>query len=118
MTESADDQRIDPETESAGRKKSNWIFKLITYAITIVCFYLVFNKTEATAAREGLTVLEYLSRFFAEADWTAWLALMGAYSLFFILVDSAIWRAVRWFNVPELKLRSYYPFEQAPTFYL
>ena len=110
MTESVDQQRIDPETESVGQKKSNWIFKLITYAITIVCFYLVFNKTEATAAREGLTVLEYLSRFFAEADWTAWLALMGAYSLFFILIDShAIWRAVRWFNVPELKLKELLP---------
>ncbi len=34
MTESGDDQRIDQETESAGLKKSNWIFKLITYAIT------------------------------------------------------------------------------------
>ncbi len=39
-----------------------------------------------------------------------WLALMIPYSLFFFLVDShATWRAIRWFNTPEIKLTNILP---------
>ncbi len=39
-----------------------------------------------------------------------WLALMIPYSLFFFLVDShATWRAIRWFNTPEIKLTNVLP---------
>ena len=82
-----------------------WLFKVATWAVTLFCFYLVYSRTEATAAQESLTVVEYLLRFFSEADWTVWLMVMIPYSLFFFSVDShATWRAVRWFNAPQLRL--------------
>ena len=97
---------------SAENKKSGkgLLFKVATWALTICCFYLVFSRTEATAAREGMTVAEYLLRFFADADWTLWLMVMIPYSLFFFSVDShASWRAIRWFNAPQLRLTQVLP---------
>jgi hypothetical protein len=83
----------------------SWLFKVGTWMVTLLCFYLVFTRTETTAAREGLTVAEYLLRFFQDADWTAWLMVMIPYSLFFFSVDAhASWRAIRWFNAPQLRL--------------
>ena len=39
-----------------------------------------------------------------------WLALMIPYSIFFFLVDShATWRAIRWFNAPDIKLTQILP---------
>lgn len=96
----------------AENKKSGkgLLFKVATWALTIFCFYLVFSRTEATAAREGMTVAEYLLRFFADADWTLWLMVMIPYSLFFFSVDShASWRAIRWFNAPQLRLTQVLP---------
>ena len=97
---------------SAENKKSGkgLLFKVATWALTVFCFYLVFSRTEATAAREGMTVAEYLLRFFADADWTLWLMVMIPYSLFFFSVDShASWRAIRWFNAPQLRLTQVLP---------
>lgn len=100
MTESVEGQEEKKPTSGLG-----WLFKIITWAVTIFCFYLVFMRTEATAARENLTVVEYLLRFFADADWTVWLMVMIPYSLFFFSVDShASWRAIRWYNAPRLRL--------------
>ena len=96
----------------AEHKKSGkgLLFKVATWALTIFCFYLVFSRTKATAAREGMTVAEYLLRFFADADWTFWLMVMIPYSLFFFSVDShASWRAIRWFNAPQLRLTQVLP---------
>ena len=42
----------------------------------------VYTRTEQPLL-EGLTVVEYLLRFFSEADWTVWLMVMIPYSLFF-----------------------------------
>ena len=69
--------------QPASKSGKGWIFKAATWAVTLFCFYLVYTRTEATAAREGLTVVEYLLRFFSEADWTVWLMVMIPYSLFF-----------------------------------
>lgn len=92
------------------KKSTSLLFKIATWALTILCFYLVFSRTEATAAREGLTVLEYLLRFFAGADWVMWLSIMMPYSVFFFLVDShASWRAIRWFNAENLHLKDVLP---------
>jgi hypothetical protein len=106
---SADNKSEPDELQDAPRtgrkpKVSPW-FKLATWALTLGCFYMVYTRVDAAAARDGLTALEYMARFFGEANWLAWLALMIPYSIFFFLVDShATWRVVRWFNAPDLKL--------------
>lgn len=92
------------------KKKVNVLFRVATWLVTAGCFYLVYRRTDGAAAREGLTVVEYLVRFFGEANWLAWLALMIPYSVFFFLVDSHVtWRVVRWFNAPTLRLRDILP---------
>ena len=95
----------DQTAEQKSKSGLSWLFKVGTWMVTLLCFYLVFTRTETTAAREGLTVAEYLLRFFQDADWTAWLMVMIPYSLFFFSVDAhASWRAIRWFNAPQLRL--------------
>ena len=49
--------------ESTQGKSKSILFKVATWAITCFCFYLVLSKTQTTAAREGLTLVEYLVRF-------------------------------------------------------
>ena len=78
--------------------------------MSLVCFALVFRKIGIAAAHEGLSASEYLVRFFADADWLTWLAVMVPYSCFFFLVDSHVtWRVVRWFNAPEFEFRRMLP---------
>jgi hypothetical protein len=91
-------------------RRSHPLFKALTWLVTFGCFYLVYTRTEAAAARESLTAVQYLIRFFAEANWLAWLAVMMPYSVFFFLVDAHVtWRVVRWFNAPELRFRDMLP---------
>lgn len=100
----------DVQAVPAPRKKAGPLFRIATWLLTFGCFYLVYTRTAAAAARDDLTVWEYLLRFFGEANWLAWLALMIPYSIFFFLVDShATWRAVRWFNAPDLRYRDMLP---------
>ena len=97
---------------AAAAKKPLWglVFRIGTWLLAAGCFYLVYTRMEAAAARESQTVLTYLAAFFAEADWLFWLALMIPYSIFFFLVDSHVtWRVVRWFNAPDLKLGGVLP---------
>jgi hypothetical protein len=100
----------DAAAAPVARKKSGPLFRVATWLLTFGCFYLVYERTDAAAARDGLTVLEYLLRFFGDANWLGWLALMIPYSVFFFLVDAhATWRVVRWFNAPGLRYREMLP---------
>lgn len=97
-------------SEAPQAKKSNLLFRGATWLIAIGCFYLVYGRTEQAAAREDLSVVDYLVRFFGEADWVAWLALMIPYSLFFFVIDAHVtWRVIRWFNAPQIKLGNVLP---------
>ena len=90
--------------------RTNWLFRIATWLLTFGCFYLVYGRLVAAAARDSLSVADYLVRFFGEANWLAWLALMIPYSVFFFLVDSHVtWRVVKWFNAPSLKLTDILP---------
>jgi hypothetical protein len=100
----------DAPAAPVARKKSGPLFRAATWLLTFGCFYLVYQRTDVAAARDGLSVVEYLLRFFGEANWLAWLALMIPYSVFFFLVDAHVtWRVVRWFNAPDLKYREMLP---------
>ena len=101
---------LDNEAPVIGKKKTSLLFRVVTWLVTLVCFYLVFQRTDAAAAREQLSLLQYLSRFFGEANWLAWLAVMVPYSVFFFVVDAHVtWRVIRWFNAPNIKLKNVLP---------
>ena len=96
-----------------GRGDASWAsraFRAATWIVAAGCFYLVYTRVEAAAARQDQAALEYLIEFFREADWTLWLTVMIPYSVFFFLVDAhATWRVVRWFNAPDLQLANVLP---------
>ncbi len=103
MTESAASA---PKTAGA----LSYVWRALTWLLTAGCFYLVYTRLDAAAAREGVSAWTYLVDFFADANWYAWLAVMVPYSVFFFLVDSHVtWRVVRWFNAPALKLTDVLP---------
>ncbi len=96
--------------ESPADRAKSILFRTMTWLIAFACFYLVYNKVEKAAFRDGLTALEYLINFFQRADWTLWLALMIPYSIVFFLIDShATWRVIKWFNTSEIKFTDVLP---------
>lgn len=75
--------------------------RLAIWAITIVCFYILYGRLSGAAAREGQDLASYLVRVFERVSWGTLLALLVPYSLAFFLIDSiAVWRVVNWFNAP------------------
>ena len=98
------------EQAAATKRVPSLIFKVISWLLAIGCFYLVFSRVDAAAAREGLTLLEYLVDFIGDVNWIVWFAVMMPYSVFFFLIDSNVtWRVLRWFNAPELRYRDILP---------
>jgi hypothetical protein len=82
------------------RRRPVWV-QVIPWLVAAGCFWLAWSKISGAAAREGIGAPEYLARFFGQANWGAWLAVMIPYSVFFLLVDSfATTRVINWFNAP------------------
>ena len=91
-------------------KLRSWGVKGFVWLIAAGCFYLVYDRIDTVASAEGQTAWQYLARFFAEVNWGWYLLLMMTYSVFFVLVDShALWRVIRWFNLPEIKWTQLFP---------
>jgi hypothetical protein len=91
-------------------KPTQLLWRVVTWALAIGCFYLVFGRIEAAAARDGLDPVKYIVEFFREADWLTWLGLMIPYSIFFFLVDAHVtWRVIRWLNVPTIRFAEILP---------
>ena len=89
-----------PSPSQAQPKPALWQ-QIFPWAITLICFGYLYTRLSGAAAREELTLIEYLGGIFARVSWTKWLALMVPYSFFFFLIDSAVvWRVVSWFNTP------------------
>ncbi len=75
--------------------------QILPWAITIACFGYLYTRLSGAAARDGLSLVDYLGGIFSRVSWTHWLALMIPYSAFFFLIDSlVVWRVVSWFNTP------------------
>jgi hypothetical protein len=78
--------------------------QLLSWLAAFGCFYLVYGRIAAAAARQSQTPLAYLLEFFGEANWWMWLSVMIPYSVFFFLVDAhASWRVIRWYNAPTIR---------------
>ncbi len=85
----------------AERRSPNRGLQVVLWGLAIGCFYVAYAKIAGAAARDGLSAFEYLVRFFGQADWLSWLAVMIPYSIFFFLVDAfATTCVINWFNTP------------------
>jgi len=92
------------------KKWRSILARLLTWSVTLACFSLIYIRVEKTAEREQLSVIEYISNFFVQADWVSWLMLMIPYSVYFFLVDThATWRLLRWFNTPKIRYTNILP---------
>jgi hypothetical protein len=86
-------------TDPAPRQSRSLAGRIVIWAITLGCFYLLYTRIDAAAARQGQELLPYLAGVFARVNWLALIALLIPYSCVFFLLDSvAVWRTVNWFN--------------------
>jgi len=69
--------------------------------ITAACFAFLYYRLNGAAAREGLPLLEYMTRVFARVAWLPWLLLMMVYSCFYFVIDTLVLtRTLNWFIKP------------------
>lgn len=82
-----------------GPPKRGLAARIVIWGITLLCFWILYGRLSAAAARDGKTLVVYLALVFARVHWPSLLALLVPYSLAFFLIDSvAVWRVVNWFN--------------------
>ncbi len=77
------------------------LVRLAPWVITLACFWFLYGRIAAGAARAGATPQVYVMGIFQDVSWGWWLALVIPYSMFFFAIDTLVaWRAVSWFNAP------------------
>lgn len=82
-------------------KKRGPVGRIIFLIITALCFAYLYYRLNGAAAREGMSLVAYMSEVFANVAWLPWLGLMMAYSLFYFLIDTlVVTRALNWFLAP------------------
>ena len=96
MTESAV-----PSTATPRPGASNALGRVIFLAIAAGCFVFLYYRLAGAAAREGLPLVGYMTRVFANVRWLPWLLLMVVYSCFYLLIDTLVLtRTLNWFIKP------------------
>ena len=94
---------------SPGKKKPSPIGRVLFLIITAFCFAYLYYRLNGAAAREGLSLVEYMTLVFATVDWIPWLALMVCYSLFYFAIDTlVVTKALNWF-VADIKYKDIMP---------
>jgi len=74
---------------------------VIFLAIAAGCFVFLYYRLAGAAAREGLPLVGYMTRVFANVRWLPWLLLMVVYSCFYLLIDTLVLtRTLNWFIKP------------------
>jgi len=90
----------EPDAATSNRA-SKTIGRVIFLAITAGCFLFLYYRLNGAAAREGLGLVDYMKRVFADVRWLPWLLLMMVYSGFYFLIDTlVVTRALNWFIKP------------------
>jgi hypothetical protein len=75
--------------------------RFIFIAISLACFAYLYYRLNGAAAREGLSLVDYMVGVFAGVQWMSWILLMIAYSGFYFLIDTLVaTRAITWFVTP------------------
>jgi hypothetical protein len=98
-----------PSDTPAARKPSA-LQRLVFLGITVVCFGFLYLRLSGAAAREGLSLMDYMTRVFSNVAWVPWLGLMLAYSGFYFLVDTRVTAsALNWFLEKQIRYRDILP---------
>lgn len=95
MTES-----VAPSTPPADRTAKT-LGRVAFLLITAACFAFVYYRLNGAAAREGLPLVDYMTRVFSTVAWLPWLLLMVVYSCFYFIIDTLVLtRTLNWFIKP------------------
>ena len=96
MTESAA-----PPATTAVNSASKAVGRVVFLAIAAGCFVFLYYRLNGAAAREGLPLVDYMTRVFSNVRWLPWLLLMVVYSCFYLVIDTLVLtRALSWFIKP------------------
>jgi hypothetical protein len=99
MSSETSEAEVEVEVKAAEAPPMALWKKLLPWLINLACFYYLYTKLAGAAARDGVSLPDYLAEIFSRVRWGAWLALMIGYSAFFFLIDSlVVWRVINWFN--------------------
>ena len=102
MTETEADEIIAP-------RKPGALQRIVFLSFTVLCFVYLYNRLNGAAAREGLSLVEYMSEVFATVAWLPWLVLMIVYSFLYFAIDTlVVTRALNWF-IKEIRYRDIMP---------
>lgn len=91
----------EPTTQSDVAPRSSVLSRILLLGVTLGCFAYLYYRLDGAAAREGLSLVEYMRQVFANVRWLPWLALMMVYSGFYFTVDTlVVTKALNWFVKP------------------
>ena len=95
--------------EPVPRRKPRALQRIVVLGITAGCFVYLYNRLNGAAAREGLSLVDYMSQTFSNVQWIPWLLLMIAYSFLYFFIDTlVVTRALNWF-IKEIRYRDILP---------
>ena len=91
------------------KKKPNPIGRILFLILTAACFAYLYYRLNGAAAREGMSLVAYMTEVFSTVDWVPWLLLMIGYSLFYFAIDTlVITKALNWF-IADIKYKDIMP---------
>ena len=95
--------------DSSAKTKTNPLGRVAFLILTAICFVYLYSRLNGAAAREGLSLVAYMTDVFSNVAWLPWLGLMIAYSLFYFFIDTlVVTRALNWF-IAEIKYKDILP---------
>jgi hypothetical protein len=95
--------------EKPVKKKANPIGRIVFLILTAACFAYLYFRLNGAAAREGMSLVEYMTQVFSTVDWVPWLGLMVCYSLFYFFIDTlVVTKAMNWF-ISDIKYKDILP---------
>ena len=101
MTASQVEQPAPAEPASGGRSTGRTAGRVGFLALSVACFAYLYYRLNGAAVREGLSLVDYMVRVFANVQWLSWIGLMVAYSGFYFCIDTlVVTRALNWFIEP------------------
>jgi len=112
MTEQTDLESPSESQEAKNQDstaKTNPLGRVAFLILTAICFVYLYSRLNGAAAREGLSLVAYMTDVFSNVAWLPWLGLMIAYSLFYFFIDTlVVTRALNWF-IAEIKYKDILP---------
>ena len=77
-------------SDAPSARKPSLLQRAVFLAITALCFVFLYLRLSGAATREGLSLVDYMTRVFSNVAWGPWLVLMLAYSCFYFVVDTRV----------------------------